>query len=213
MPFSSASRIPASTGLMNSRGMTPPTILSSKMKPSPGFDGSRWMTTWPYWPLPPDCRMNFPSTSVTLRVIVSRKATCGWPTLASTLNSRFIRSTRISRCSSPMPAMMVCEVSGSVRTRKVGILFLQLLQRDRQLVLVGLGLRLDGDVDHRVGELHRLQDDRAVLVAQRIAGAGVLEPDRRADVARPALPGSLPACWRASAAAARPAPSCPSIAL
>ncbi len=63
------------------------------------------------------------------------------------------------------------------------ILFLQLLQRGGQLVLVGLGLRLDGDVDDRVGELHRLQDDRLVLVGQGVAGAGVLETDRRGDVA------------------------------
>jgi hypothetical protein len=34
-PFSSASRMPASTGLMNSRGITPPTILSSKTNPAP----------------------------------------------------------------------------------------------------------------------------------------------------------------------------------
>jgi hypothetical protein len=88
--------------------------------------------------------------------MVSRKATCGLPTLASTLNSRAHPEGRI--------------------------LLLQLLQRGGQLVLVGLGLGLDGDVDDRVGELHRLEDDRLVLVGQRVPGAGVLEPDGRADV-------------------------------
>ena len=52
--------------------------------------------------------------------IVSRYATCGLPTFASTLNSRFMRSTMISRCSSPMPAMMVWPDSSSVRTRNDG---------------------------------------------------------------------------------------------
>ncbi len=63
--------------------------------------------------------MYLPSASDTLR-IVSRNATFGSPTLASTLCSRFIRSTRISRCSSPIPLMMVCPESMSVRTLNVG---------------------------------------------------------------------------------------------
>src|SRR6266568_5139871 len=78
------------------------------------------MTTCPYWPRPPVCRMNFPSMYSTRLRTVSRYATCGRPTLASTLNSRRIRSTMISRCSSPMPLMIVCEVSASVCTRNVG---------------------------------------------------------------------------------------------
>src|SRR5712675_2203231 len=39
---------------------------------------------------------------------------------ASTLNSRRIRSTSTSRCSSPMPEMIVWPVSSSVLTWKVG---------------------------------------------------------------------------------------------
>src|SRR6185437_2082599 len=39
---------------------------------------------------------------------------------ASTLNSRCMRSTMISRCSSPMPEMIVWPVSASECTRKVG---------------------------------------------------------------------------------------------
>ncbi len=52
-----------------------------------------------------------------------------------------------------------------------------------QLVLVGLGLRLDGHVDDGLGELERLEDDRVVGVAQGVAGGGLLETHRGHDVA------------------------------
>ena len=67
------------------------------------------------------------------------------------------------------------------------ILLGQLAERDAELVLVGLRLRLDRDVDHRVRELHALEDDRVLVVAERVARARVLEADRRADVAGPDL--------------------------
>ena len=54
----------------------------------------------------------------------------------------------------------------------------------RQLVLVGLGLRLDGDLDDRLGEGHRFEDRSGGRVAERVAGEGILEPDGRGDVAR-----------------------------
>ncbi len=53
-------------------------------------------------------------------MIVSRYATWGLPTFAPTLNSRTMRSTMISRWSSPIPAMIVWFVSLSVWTRNVG---------------------------------------------------------------------------------------------
>ena len=64
----------------------------------------------------------------------------------------------------------------------------ELGQRDAELLLVGLGLRLDRDLDDRLGEFHPLQDDRLLHVAQRVAGAGVLEAGERDDVARDRLP-------------------------
>jgi hypothetical protein len=40
-------------------------------------------------------------------------------------------------------------------------------------------------IDDGRRKLHRLEDDRLVIVAERVARARVLEPDRRCDVARP----------------------------
>ena len=51
-----------------------------------------------------------------------------------------------------------------------------------QFVLVGLGLRLHGHVDHRLGEGQRLQDDLVVGVAQGVAGGGLLEAHGGHDV-------------------------------
>ena len=59
----------------------------------------------------------------------------------------------------------------------------QLHQRDAHLLLTGLGLGLDGDADHGLGEFHGLQDDRSLFIAERITGGGVLEADDGADVA------------------------------
>jgi hypothetical protein len=78
------------------------------------------MTTSPYWPEPPVWRTNLPWIFSAGFEIVSRYATWGRPTFASTLNSRLRRSTMISRCSSPIPEMSVCPVSSSVSTRNVG---------------------------------------------------------------------------------------------
>ena len=83
-----------------------------------------------------------------------------------------------------MPAMMVWPVSSFVRTRKVGILLGEALQRLGQLVLVGLGLGLDGDVDDGLGEDDRLEQHGVVGIAQRVAGGRLLEADGGGDGAR-----------------------------
>src|SRR5271157_5228455 len=105
-------------GLDVSFGTRPPVISSTNSKPPPG-SGSMRIFTWPYCPWPPVCLMWRPSASEFLRM-VSRYATCGLPTLAPTPNSRIMRSTMISKCNSPIPERMVCPVSGSVFTLKVG---------------------------------------------------------------------------------------------
>ena len=58
--------------------------------------------------------------------MVSRYATCGAPTLASTLNSLFILSTMISKCNSPIPFITVCPDSSSDVTLKEGSSFANL---------------------------------------------------------------------------------------
>jgi hypothetical protein len=58
------------------------------------------------------------------------------------------------------------------------------IERDAHLLLVGLGLRLDGDVDHRLREHHLLERDHLGRIAQRVAGGRFLQANRRRDVAR-----------------------------
>ena len=57
------------------------------------------------------------------------------------------------------------------------------VERLAELVLVGLRLRLDRHVDDRLGELHALEDDRVVAVAERVTGGDVLEAEAGDDVA------------------------------
>ena len=117
-------------------------------------------------------------------MIVSRYATCGLPTLASTLNSRIMRSTSTSRCSSPMPRddRLAGLVVGVDLERRV--LVGERAERLAELVLVVLGLRLDRDGDHRLGELHPLEHDRVRAVRERVTGGRLLEAEAGDDVAR-----------------------------
>src|SRR4051794_15048817 len=64
------------------------------------------------------------------------------------------------------------------------VLLGQAAQGDRHLLLVGLGLRLDGDLDDRLGEVDRLELDRRVGRGQRVAGDDLLDADAGGDVAR-----------------------------
>ncbi len=59
----------------------------------------------------------------------------------------------------------------------------QLAKALPELLLVGLGLRLDRERDDRLREVHRLEHDRLLLVADRVAGRDPLQPDGRGDVA------------------------------
>jgi len=64
------------------------------------------------------------------------------------------------------------------------ILFGELLDRQAQLLLVALGLRLDSHLDDWIRERHRLQHDLLIRVTQRVTGGGVFEADHRVNVAR-----------------------------
>src|SRR5699024_17775 len=63
-----------------------------------------------------------------------------------------------------------------------GVLLDQPLDGRGELLLVTLGLRLDGHLDDRLGEAHRLQDDLVLDVGEGVTGGGVLQPDDRVDV-------------------------------
>ena len=108
-----------------------------------------------------------------------------------------------------MPEMTVWPVSSSERTRKVGSSSDERVEGLGQLVLVGLGLGLDGHVDHRLGELERLEHDRVGRVAQGVAGGGVLQADHGHDVAGEDGVLVLAVVGVHLEDAARPAPCCP----
>src|SRR5579864_7985551 len=63
------------------------------------------------------------------------------------------------------------------------ILLGELGERLAHLFLGGLGAGLDGHADDRLGKDDRLQDDRVVLVGERVAGGRLLQPDGGGDVA------------------------------
>src|SRR5688572_525625 len=65
------------------------------------------------------------------------------------------------------------------------VLLHELAERHPHLLLVRLRLRLDGDGDDRLRKVHGLEDDRRVLVADRVPGRDVAQPDGRRDVAGP----------------------------
>ena len=78
-----------------------------------------------------------------------------------------------------------------------GILLHEARHGLHQLVLIGLGLRLDGHGDHRRGECHGFEDDGMLHVAERVSGLGEPESDRGRDVPRRGGLQGPPACSRA----------------
>ena len=64
------------------------------------------------------------------------------------------------------------------------VLLGQAAEGDGHLLLVGLRLRLDGDLDDRLGEVDVLELIGALGRAQRVAGRDLLDADGRGDVAR-----------------------------
>jgi GAF domain-containing protein len=130
------------------------------------------------------------------------------PVFASTLYSRFMRSTMTSRWSSPMPGddrltglLVVAHAEGRV-------FLTELLQGLAHLRLVLARLRLDGDRDDRLGEGDRLEQDRVLAVAERVARERVLETDGRGDLAGVDLGRPPRGSRRASSRCGRSARAC-----
>ncbi len=174
----------------------PPVMSLSNSKPSPG---SARRAAW--CARTGRCRRSASCACSRIRPwlrMVSRYATCGLPTLAPTLNSRCMRSTMISRCSSPMPARMVCPVSGSVVTRSVGSSCTSFCNRHAQLFLIGLGLGLDGELNHRLREIDRFSSRIGFFSSQIVSPVETFfrPPPRR--YRPPEFPECPRACWRAS---------------
>jgi hypothetical protein len=82
-----------------------------------------------------------------------------------------------------MPEMMVCPVSWLLFTLKVGSSSARAISALESLSRSAEVLGSTGHGDDRVGEVHGLQRDGVVLIADGVAGGDVLEADRRADVA------------------------------
>ena len=82
-----------------------------------------------------------------------------------------------------MPEISVWPVSSLVCDLEGRVLLGQAAEGDRHLLLVGLRLRLDGDLDDRLGEDDRLELDRRVGRGERVAGDDLLDADGGGDVA------------------------------
>ena len=183
------------------------TFLGIFASGSTGSIGFISIFTWPYWPRPPVCLMYLPSASAEPRM-VSRYATCGLPTFATTPNSRFMRSTRISRCSSPMPLMMVSPVSSSVETRNVGSSsesFQSAMPIFSWSAFVAGSMRkLTTGSGNLISE-----HDRVRLVAERVGGLGVFQADCCRDFSGEHLLRPPRACRPGAARCGRGALCCP----
>ena len=64
------------------------------------------------------------------------------------------------------------------------VFFSELCQRNAHLLRAGLGLGLDGNADNGLREVHGLQNDGVLLVAQRVTGGGILQTDSSRNIAR-----------------------------
>ncbi len=64
------------------------------------------------------------------------------------------------------------------------VLLRELGHRHAHFFLIGLGLRLDGDRNHRRGEFDSFENDGLIFVAQRVAGGHTLQAHYRGDITR-----------------------------
>ena len=178
--------MPCSTAGMNSLGIAPPLILLTKSKPSPGAGSS---VDHDVAVLAAAAGLADEAAHDLLDAAVDRLA-------VGDLRPADVR-VDAELAQQPVDDHLEVELAHPVDQGLAGLLVgLDLEGRvllgeageaGGELLLVGLGLGLDRDRDHRLGELDRLEHDRGVGRAERVAGAGLLEADAGADVARVAL--------------------------
>ena len=175
---------PFSTAGMYSRGTTPPLVSSANWKPVPGGSGVEAQD---------DMAVLAATAGLTdeLRLLLDR--------LLDRFLVRDLRPADVrvdlelaqQAVDDDLEVQLAHPLDDGLAGLGVGldaegrILGRQLLQRRAEALLVLLGLRLDGDRDHRLGELDRLEDDRMVLVAHGVAG-GASRADPTAAAMSPA---------------------------
>ena len=168
---------------MYSLGILPPTIRSRNSYPSPGSDGSRLMTAWPYWPRPPVWRTNLPlifSTACADRLAVGDLWTADVGVDRELAHQAVDDDLEVELAHAGDEGLAGLLVRADAERR---VLFRQACEALAELVLVGLRLRLDRHRDHRVGELHGLEPDRRRVDGERVSGRRRLEADGGDDLA------------------------------
>jgi hypothetical protein len=140
----------------------------------------------PNWPRPPVCFELPADASAGARDRLAVADTRGLPTWTPIFMSRMSLFLMISRCSSPMPAMMVWPVSSLKCVRNDGSSRRIVTSASASFFLSSAVLRLDRHRDHRLGEVIRSSTIGFVGVAERVARDRVLEADDRHDRCPPA---------------------------
>ncbi len=147
------------------------------------------MTTWPYWPRPPDCRTNLPSASSTAladRFAVSHLGLADVGFHAEFALHAVDQNFEVEFAHAGNDGLARLFIRANAERR---VFLRQALQRDAHLFLVALGLGLHGLRDHRLREHHALQQRRRdSMIAQRFAGGHVLQAHARRRCRRPELP-------------------------
>src|ERR687884_454495 len=155
-PPSTASRAPASTAEAYSRGTEPPTIFHSNWMPEPGGSGSTASSTSPYMPRPRVARLGGLGDRLAVGHLGS--ADVGVDAVLAHQPVDDHLQVQLAHAGDDRLAGLGVGVDP-----EGGVLIGQLAQADAHLVLVLLGLGLDGHPDDRLGEDDRLQHDRVLL--------------------------------------------------
>ena len=194
---------------MNSFGIEPPTTSFSNTKPEPGGSGSKSIDTSANWPEPPVCFLwvYLIETGLRQRFAIGhlRRADIGVHFISAAQDIDFDFEMQFAHALEDRLAGFLIggDAEGRVFLRKA-------IERHAHLFLIGLGLRLDGDLDHRIGEFHALQDHRIVADRTAFRRWSYISGPRTPRCRRHRLPSRLRGSWRASATCGRRARSCPS---